>query len=459
MVFRLDWLKQYKWLIIAFVLAVTVRLVLIYFNSRYTFQEDEGLNKLAMSLALGNSYGYEGKLYWGYPPGATVLYASMMLLFQNSAFVATRILQSIIDSFGCILIYSTSKELFNNKVGIISSFLYAIFLPIAFMSTWIAHDALVPFFTIAIFCCFILAVKKNKWYWFALTGLTTGISCYFQPTTMFLPIMLCIGYFFYSKLDWKATIRNTSIVMTIVIITILPWIIRNYNVGGVITPMRSAGWATIYVAFNEFGDAPEQITLNDLEQLRLDSMKVGHSIIWASKEYEEFYRNKVIQFVKDHPIFVAKHIIQRIPWTVFYKPEMGLSNYPTNYLENMHGGILPESYYEEYPQLLDVVSMVKNNTIYSYIKQYPVGATVTGITLLYILLPVVFSIVITTIYSRKEMFLVWTVPVYYSVLATLIMTINAKNKVPGEIAYIMLSALLIYYFFCKITRKLLDTSK
>lgn len=457
MVFKLDWLKQHKWLIIAFLLAIIVRLLLIYFNPRYTFQEDEGLNKLAFSLAQGNGYGYEGKLYWGYPPGAAALYANMMLLFSN-AFTAVRILQAIIDSFGCILIYITSKDLFNSKVGIISSFLYAIFLPVAFMSTWIAHDTLVPFFTITIFCCFVLAVKRSKWYWFVITGIVTGISCYFQPTTMFLPIMLCAGHFFYSKFNWKIAIRNTLIIMVVVILVTLPWIVRNYNVGNVITPMRSAGWATVYVAFNEFGDCPEQITLNDLEQLRLDNEKYNLNMQWASKEYEEFYKARVIEFVKQHPAFVVKHIVQRIPWAIIYRPEMGISNYPTNYLENQYGGILPDSYYKEYPQLLHVVDMVKNNTIYSYIAEYPLGATVTFITLLYILLPVVFSTVITTIYSRKEIFLVWAVPIYYSVLATLVMTINAKNKVPGEIGYIILSALIIYYLFCKIRGKPLDNS-
>ena len=50
---------MYKWLIIACILAFIVRLALIYFNPRYTFQEDIGLEKLAMNLATGNGYGYE----------------------------------------------------------------------------------------------------------------------------------------------------------------------------------------------------------------------------------------------------------------------------------------------------------------------------------------------------------------------------------------------------------------
>lgn len=456
----MQWLKEYKWLILITVLAFIVRLVLIYFNPKYTFQEDVGLEKLAYNLVVGNGYGYEmyGKfaLYWGYPPGAAGLYASMLLLFSD-AYIPTRILQAFIDSFGCILIYLASKELFNKQVGIISAFIYAIFLSIAFMSTWIAHDALLPFFTLSIFYCFILAIKRSKWYYFVITGIVTGISCYFQPTTLFLPVVLGIGYYIYrlDKTSLILIVKNILLVLVSMTIVIMPWIVRNYNVAGVITPMRSAGWVTIYCGFNEFGNSPEKITLNDLEQLRLDNEKYGLDMTWASKEYEEFYRDKVIQFVKDHPVFVVKNMIKRIPWAVIYKPEMGLSNYEATYEIE---GTPDKEYYMEYPQLLHILDIVASGKVIDYVKQYPRGAIVTFITLLYILLPIVLSIIATAIYRRRELLLIWAIPVYYSVISIAIITINAKNKVPGLVGYIMLSSLAIYYIYCKI-RNISNESK
>ena len=184
----MNWLKEYKWLIIAVVLAFTVRLVLIHFNLRHTFLENTGIEYLAKSLADGKGYRYDAEtvtraseytLFWAYPPGTSTLLAFIYILFGFSpaGFTYVRVLQAFIDSFGCILIYLICKELFNNKVGIIAAFTYAIFLPIAFMSTWVAHDALMPFLTLVALYCFILGIKRGRWWCYASFGLAVGISC------------------------------------------------------------------------------------------------------------------------------------------------------------------------------------------------------------------------------------------------------------------------------------------
>ncbi len=458
----MSFLKQYKWIVLITILSFIVRLVLIYFNPRFTFQEDVGLTKLALSIATGHGYGYEGLPYWGYPPGAATLMASMYLLFGDG-FTATRVLQALIDSFGCVLIYLTCRELFNRRIGIIAAILYAIFLPIAFMSTWIAHDALLPFLVLSIFYTFILAIKRNRWYYFVITGIVTGISCYFQPTTLFLPILLGIGYYIYS-MDKSTLIligKNILLVLISMVIVILPWMVRNYKLSGIVTPMRSAGWVTIYCGFAEFGNCPENITLNDLEQLRLDSLKVEHKIIWGSKEYEDYYKAKVITFIKEHPLFVLKTMIRRIPLAIVYKPEMGLSNYQEdpNWYDAVYGsgasGIPSTEYLAKYPQFSQLATITKEGKLLDYIKTYPKGAVITLITLLYIMLPLIFSAIGIYAYRKKwrELILISILPVYFSIISILVITINAKNKVPGSIGLIIFSALAIYWIYNKLTTK------
>lgn len=472
------WLKQHKWLIISVVLAFTVRLALIHFNPRGTFLENTGIDYLSQSLAQGNGYGYAAhsvddtgyyKPFWGYPPGTASIYALMYLIFglttgysyADSCFTYTRIFQSLIDSFGCVLIYLICKELFNNRVGIIAAFIYAIFLPIAFMSTWVAHDALMPFLTLCALYCFVLGIKRSKWYYYALSGLSIGASCYFQPTTILLPFIFSIGYFVYSiyknnlKVVIVNTIKNTLIIFAVMAIVITPWMVRNSLITGTFTPMRSCMWITFYCGFAEFGDAPNGLVLDDQAELKKAWADIGHRFDWASKEYEDYFRAKTIEFVKEHPGFVAYTVTRRIPRGIFYKPEMGLSNYPYWDKEAMNGGLMNEEYFKEYPQIVHFLEMVKSGKVFSYIKNYPRGATTTGVTLLYIMLPVLLAITGIVVYRRqwRILVLVSTIPLYYFLVSIFILTINAKNKVPGYIGYIMLSSLAIYWIYCKIRKK------
>lgn len=473
----MTWLKQYKWLIIAVILAFIVRLVLIHFNPRHTFLENTGIEYLADSLADGRGYGYnthtvdEASAYrpfWGYPPGTASLLAFMYILFDfgPAGFVYVRILQAFIDSFGCILIYLICKELFNSRVGIISAFIYTVFLPIAFMSTWVAHDALMPFLTLAALLCFIKGIKTNKWWYFTPSGVAIGTSCYFQPTTILLPFMFGVGYLVYSiyksnlKVVMVDSIKYTLIMFTVMVIVIAPWMVRNSLLTGTFTPMRSCMWLTIYCGFAEFGENPESIVLDDLQELDKASVELGHRLIWASKEYEDYYRTKVIEFTKEHSTFVIKTIVKRIPWAVIYRPEMGLSNYQEDpeYGTAIADGIPSERYQAEYPQLLQLFNMAKSGKIIDYIKTYPKGAVITSITLLFIILPILLATLGIWAYRKKwrTLVLISTIPIYYSILSIFIITINAKNKVPGYDGYIILSALGIYYLFCKISRKPID---
>jgi hypothetical protein len=99
--------------------------------------------------------------YYYFPPGTSVMLAGTYLIFGQYRCIYLRYVQAIIDSFGCFLIFLVGKELFSRRVGLISAFLYAVWLPIAYLSTWPLHDALMPFITLLALYLFHIGSTKE----------------------------------------------------------------------------------------------------------------------------------------------------------------------------------------------------------------------------------------------------------------------------------------------------------
>ncbi len=90
------------------------------------------------------------------------------------------------------LVYKVAKELFNQKVGLISSFLYAISpLVIAYSrSSW--NPNVVPFFSLLSLYFVYKALKKNSLKWFLICGLFLGIGLQLHYLMLFLITIILI---------------------------------------------------------------------------------------------------------------------------------------------------------------------------------------------------------------------------------------------------------------------------
>ena len=126
-------------LLLIFLLALGVRVGLIYIApviSPYSGMW-AGVQEAARNLVEGHGcvVGQAGHFtpYYSLPPGSVGLLAGTYWAFGEYNDIYLRVVQAIIDSFGCLLMFLIGRELFGRKVGLIAAFLYAIYLPIAYL--------------------------------------------------------------------------------------------------------------------------------------------------------------------------------------------------------------------------------------------------------------------------------------------------------------------------------------
>jgi len=464
-------IKFDKFLLIIFLLALIIRLGLVWYQPYITpyWGMMTPIENAARNLAEGRGYvigNEEFTPYYILPPGTSAMLAGTYLIFGQYEYIYLRCVQAIIDSFGCLLIFLVGRELFSRRVGLISAFLYAVWLPIAYLSTWPLHDALMPFITLICLYLFVMGVKRKAIKFYVLSGLFVGIGCYFQPTLLLLPLFFGLGLFIYNlhKSNLRKQVVNTAKVTAIAVLTVVivitPWIVRNYHVSDSVIVMRPGPWSGLWEGFGEFGENPVGAQLSDETTYELARKESGYDIEYMSPAYEAFFKPKVLNAIKEHPGWYAGLLLERIPRAIFYFSELGIyylpmikTDYPV-WLEYLYDKG-PVGYVWAIKKMLQGMG---DGTFWAMLKTYPYGAFYFVLVWLFAIIPPLLSIFALWA-ARKNwrlLVLVATVPVYFIFIHIFTFVASYKSMLPGSLGYIIFSAIALDYIYRRIRGTTLD---
>jgi len=139
---------------------------------------------------------------------------------------SSRLIYAILGSFVIVFIYIISKELFNKKTAILSSFVYLFMYSAILFSRIAAVTWIFPVFYMTGMVCFlILSIKYNKIIYYILTGVLCGLSVYSYHPGKFAPVLLFFLIIFSIKKE-KNIINYKGMLLTFLsfIITFFPFL-------------------------------------------------------------------------------------------------------------------------------------------------------------------------------------------------------------------------------------------
>ena len=197
-------IKKHKWLIAIFVIALLVRIIFVFSMPVKLWDETIYLNLGAdlshNPLSYSFSHGWSdfipsgGDDFYGYPKAgfrAPILpYLISIFYFLNLGFL-TNFLIPLIGALSVILVYKLGKELFNEKVALISSVFFA-FIPLhVFYSSRVLTDVLFTFFVLLTFLSFWKGYEKNNKGHKILFGVFLALALLSRYTALWIiPIFL-----------------------------------------------------------------------------------------------------------------------------------------------------------------------------------------------------------------------------------------------------------------------------
>ena len=246
-------------------------------------------------------------------PGYGILLAGIWKLTNKYRYIYVQVLQILIDSLMVFLLFFIVKDLFGEKSALITSFLYSIYLPQAFLSVHPLRDCWPMFIGIIVIYLIIQYVKYSGFLLPFLVGLIVGIGAYLRPNVLYLAIFCAIFAVLY--LGKKRAVRLALISSIVVIFLLLPWWARNYRIYHKFIPLSAnfgaAFWGGLGIVSNPYGFEYSDAAADKYVQ------KVGYTYEYGTPEFSSVLLNRALEVIKIHPIFYLKTIVYRIPKALF----------------------------------------------------------------------------------------------------------------------------------------------
>ena len=257
---------------------------------------------------IGNQVFFRAPFY---PYFLAIIYK----IFGHNYFIP-RLIQHLIGSFSCILIYFLAKKIYNKNVAIISSLIAATYgMLISFEAELLLDFFLVFFDTLLILLLLKAKNSPKRSLWF-ICGIVLGLSAITRPNILFcIPfIWLWIFISFLKEFKLKKVLSFCIIFLLGAVIMIFPVTLRNYVVGKDFVMIASQGGINFYIGNNENADGMSAIFYKPDWQYRdfeyLAQKEAGKAL--KPSEISDFYYKKGAEFIRKHPSKALKLTLKKL---------------------------------------------------------------------------------------------------------------------------------------------------
>ncbi|MFH1540806.1 MAG: glycosyltransferase family 39 protein [Elusimicrobiota bacterium] len=284
--------NEKKFIVFIFLLSLFIKVVYVLQLSPQKLSPDayDWMN-IASGIASGNGYGDVWR-----PPVYPLFLASIFSLFGKSV-VLLRLINSLMCSVTCILIYFIGKKIFSSTVGKVSAILLCFYpYTIAYAGDLISetfYAFLISVSILSILICYENPNLKNT----IFTGIVLGITTLTKSTILPFFLFACAWLWWTTK-----SFRTGFLLGIFILITIAPWTLRNYihyKQFILISPAYQTLWscnndtAMILETTGELDTpAPDWNILPDRfsEYIKLPRM-----------ESEKIFKKEAIEWIKNNP--------------------------------------------------------------------------------------------------------------------------------------------------------------
>jgi|WetSurMetagenome_2_1015567.scaffolds.fasta_scaffold19760_3 4-amino-4-deoxy-L-arabinose transferase-like glycosyltransferase len=250
-------LKNNKWLSAILLVALIIRIFYFlnskpwessFMESQFTYNDSRGYHNLAVKIVETKSFPVNISLDTYRTPIFPLYIAFFYLIFGIKPYTVL-FSYIILNLISVVFIYLLTKKLFNNKIlSLIAVVLYAfepniIRLTIEF-GTEILHATLM---IISVYY-FVVGLKDKKYSSIIISGILFGISVLTRPVNLYFYILCIIFILSYREIIMKQRIKIALLFVSAYLLSISPWMLRNYIEYGYFSTCAVQGSQMLYNA-------------------------------------------------------------------------------------------------------------------------------------------------------------------------------------------------------------------
>jgi Tfp pilus assembly protein PilF len=312
--------------IIIFGAAFLLRLIYIFQmrdNPFFNFPQIDTLwhHLWAKEIAGGNIIGSE--VFFRaplYPYFLGLIYS----IFGDGPFTY-RIIQSLLGSFSCVLVYFIALRLFNKRTALIAGLIAAFYSVFIYFDNELLITNLFVFLFLLLLLVMINNGEKPSNRRIYIIGLVCGLAAIARPTILvILPVLVYYLFFYRRKAQAKPKRKLIPIAILFagLLTVILPVTIRNYVVGKDIVLISYQGGVNFWIGNNEQSDgktagAPGYFKAQGEYQdnVKFSSRRVAENDLGRElkpSQISSYWYKKGFEYIATHPDGFIKLFIKKL---------------------------------------------------------------------------------------------------------------------------------------------------
>ncbi len=247
-----------------------------------------------------------------YPYFLGTLYA----IFGDN-FYLPRLIQIIMGSLSCVLIFFLAGRAFNRTVGIIASIVACLYAPFIHFDAELELPVLEVLLDLLLFLSLLVAGHKLKKRWWLLAGALLGLSAITRPNILvFVPFVLLWMYLLFWKENKNKVFMWVLSYLLGAILIISTVTVRNWLVEKDFVPISSQGGINFFIGNNKLSDgktafaypgmAPYQGYKDNIwiTSVKLAEKNLGRKL--KPSQISNFWLGQSLDFIKGYPLGYLK---------------------------------------------------------------------------------------------------------------------------------------------------------
>lgn len=290
-----------KKVIVIFLAALLVRLVFVFFwhrsgNESKMSADANAYRVIAESIREGKGFQLGGVDTARRPPFYP-FWISLIMRFSPFP-LGIRLMDAVIGSLSCVLLYGIGRKLFGEKAGILGAGLMAIdYLSIRQAASVLSETSFV-FFLLAGIYYFLEGEKQGKVRKFFLAGIFAGLSLLTRDVLiLYYPVLA--GSLLFLNGDMKRRLKCAILFLGGIALITAPWIVRNSLLYHRPTLITVSSGLTLYIANNP--KATGGTTGGDWAWDKDSFLPPDIPYSLNTPEADRYLREKAVEFITGSP--------------------------------------------------------------------------------------------------------------------------------------------------------------
>ena len=365
-----------------------------------------GYHQLAVSLIEDQRFAFKKG---GIPdilrtPLYPLLISLVYTIFGSESPWIVLLVQILIDSASCLILFFLILKFLNLRVAFYASLFYALDPFLILYSVTLLSDIFFVFLCLIASYWFSEAIQRKferSAMYVLLSALFFGLATLVRPVSQYIPLIIILLLFVVLKKEVKKACKLALLFLIFFIITLSPWLIRNFNTFGALSLSTSGSYNMIALYVGPMEMERRGQSFNEVQEAlirEVDALIVKEGL--NPRELNElqqarYWKKLAIQYIARDPISFGKHYL------------LGIIHSFANLGTGPYGDLLQlskkESKFEikAYPNLLELLKR--------WLSQKTAQEITIGIGVAFFLLitytPLIIGLIVSWWKDRKNIFL------------------------------------------------------